>query len=487
MGNVSSSDHDKVSEQLARRAKKRLGSSSSRKKKKQQEEEEDQGQLQQQQLQKQLPQLEEYPLPQQHLPHLEECPPPQQPPQPLQLLHSKPIYSEEAIGPASPVHNSTGGIEGKDVNRQGSFHVHRQTSNSGSTSKTPRPLTCDGFTPRASLTSQAEFYSRSKAEYSPLTPSSPAPSFSVTSSTTATSASSQIYDPYAATNPTSIQEPTSLYHSAPIVMIPQQPLNQGLNQQEERKYEGTNVLDIDLNGPSISPKRHDIDHQAHYRQQQRLLPADLRLIGTSPEAKEWLKQKPTRSTSHMIHQYNFHGHQYYQTPGAAKPVNSVTRSISACVHSSTSPPVNSNPSSVNEPIVPNNTSLPTSTSKPRPNSITAAAAAIALGDDSALLVDGQETHENASSGDEIPSILPAAPTSLLQTHFDGHFYGHGHGISPLPPLQNSPPLPRRKEPLKGRLVMSRSHLYSPSIASASSVASTGSINSSVAEEIGRDT
>ncbi|KAF8924136.1 hypothetical protein BGZ58_002118 [Dissophora ornata] len=71
--------------------------------------------------------------------------------------------------------------------------------------------------------------------------------------------------------------------------------------------------------------RRGSEHHLHHLQST----PESHLLGTSPEAKDWLKQKPTRSSSHMIHQYNFHNYQYYQQPGSisVKVVNNTCRNM----------------------------------------------------------------------------------------------------------------------------------------------------------------
>ncbi|KAG0256252.1 hypothetical protein BG011_004649 [Mortierella polycephala] len=347
---------------------------------------------------------------------------------------SKP--SDASSCPTSASGGSGGGV--LENGRPGSFFIHRQKS-STAPSKGSRPLISDKPPSRLQPASQSEFYARATAEYSPLTPTSPTASFSLSS------ANNSLHDPYAAFNSSSMQEqlPTPI-NSAPII-IPS---------QHTDKQHGAS-------GPIIPPIQHDSEHHAHYRQQQQQLSADLRLLGTSPEAKDWLKQKPTRSTSHMIHQYNFHTHQYYQPPGSVKIVNNTCRNMTGYAHvppvlrtSSTAISVNGNGMQQVE------VTLPPASSKPRPNSITAAAAALAS------IVMEESNHNHFQDG-----MIPKPPSGPTQDHFDGHFNGHGHGLSTMETL----PRPVvRKEPRVGRLVMSRSKLKSPSVSSMSSVVSTSS-------------
>ncbi|KAG0359384.1 hypothetical protein BC939DRAFT_469645 [Gamsiella multidivaricata] len=436
MGNVSSSDHDRVNELLSRKVKRRPGSGVGRKKK--HEQQEPQQQRQQQQELQLLHQYQEVNQPQLH---------PQQ-----QLQHPEQNLSEQLDGPVSPVLSPT-----KDFTRQGSFHIHRQRTSPDSLSKVPQPLRSDDFaaSKRTSL-SQADFYSRAKPEYSPMTPTSPATPYSITSSTTVTSASNQIYDSYTVISLPSKQEPSPGYYSAPIV-IPQQISNQA----SDNKHGSANSLDNNLNGPSISPRHYDFDRYAHYRQQQKQLSSDLRLIGTSPEAKEWLKQKPTRSATHLLHQYNFQSHQYYQPPGSAKASNGVSRSLSA--HVSTSSKNNLGASANNNPTESESNHM-VPPAEQGPSFINAAAATIATDGSSGIQLVADQGHASEIKESASALLPPTLPADLVQIHFDGHFYGHGHGISTPYTPHPSPAEGRRREP--GRLVMSRSKLGSPTMAAA---------------------
>ncbi|KAF9135204.1 hypothetical protein BGW39_004135 [Mortierella sp. 14UC] len=205
-------------------------------------------------------------------------------------------------------------------------------------------------------------------------------------------------------------------------------------------------------------------------------PANLRLLGTSPEAKDWLKQKP-RSSAHMLHQYNFHSHQYYQPPGSVKIVNNTCRNMSgvphvpnlirtnACASTSTlgSPVATTAVNGANKP------SVPSTIPKPRPNSITAAAAAMAA---AVAQREAALSQSNPAEGDN-----QSAATPTEYEHFDGHFHGHGHSSTPASPPPPPPPLSLpslRKDPRAGRLVMSWSKLNTPSISSLSSAVSSSS-------------
>ncbi|KAF9937667.1 hypothetical protein BGZ67_000997 [Mortierella alpina] len=185
--------------------------------------------------------------------------------------------------------------------------------------------------------------------------------------------------------------------------------------------------------PIVLPPPLNIDDHAHYRQQQLHLSADLRHLGTSPEAKDWLKQKPTRSSAHMIHQYNFHSHQYYQPPGSAT-VNNICRTMSGTAKVPTLHRINTSTSPIS--VMDTNASevsvLTSAASKPRPTSITAAATAIA----SAELNTGQEdirqgppaeTRDKkdipASGSAEVGPRVPTLPVRSTSSRFDGHSDG----------------------------------------------------------------
>ncbi|KAF9948819.1 hypothetical protein BGZ72_009334 [Mortierella alpina] len=223
--------------------------------------------------------------------------------------------------------------------------------------------------------SQAEFYAKSLADCSPLTPASPTTSFSIPSSAATAAPNSPTHDPYSVlfTPASSTQDPSTLKPSLPITIPAMAPPGHLRQQQHES---------------TVPPLTLNIEDHTHYRQQQLNLSADLRHLGTSPEAKDWLKQKPTRSSAHMIHQYNFHSHQYYQTPGSTKVVNNVCRNLSGYAQVQTLPRINTSTSPISgtDANASEVSVLTSAASKPRPTSITAAATAIA----SAELSIGQE-------------------------------------------------------------------------------------------------
>ncbi|CAO3567703.1 unnamed protein product [Mortierella alpina] len=413
MGNVSSADHEKVNEPLARRARKKIGVIGDRKQSKQHDR--------------------------------------------LSAGYStSPTQStspqEAALSPRPSLQKSfpvsANGPPGftDDVNQQN------------------RPL------------SQAEFYAKSLAENSPLTPTSPTTSFSIPSSAATAAPNSPTHDPYSVlfTSSPSTQDLPTLKPSLPITIPAMTP--PGHPQQQQ--YIPPELI--------VPPLTLNTDDHAHYRQQQLHLSADLRHLGSSPEAKDWLKQKPTRSSAHMIHQYNFHSHQYYQSPGSVRVVNNFCRSMPGStqvptqIHTSTSP-ISGTDANASEVSV-----LTSAASKSRPTSITAAATAIA----SAELVTGQESFPRrlpaeSVGKEEIPAsghadVGPRVPTLRSPpAHFDSGIggRGHGHGITALNVSTHPHPAVSRsvkKEPRIGRLVMSRSKLNSPSVSSFSSAMSSSS-------------
>lgn len=427
MGNVSSADQDRVNELLTRRAKKKFIASERK---------------QRQQLQK------------------------------LQLQQLK--LSEDSL--SSPhVLNFNDNNNNVDSVRQANFYSTRM----GTSPNSPRPSSNISYAPSTVSPTHTHYHYKSSSENSPLTPTVSATALSIPASTTTTSLSTQVYDAYAPIKPPLSQGPSSPLPSSPVA-IPRQ------NHSDHRCQRRENSLGTDSNGgggPSLSPTRHDFDHNSNYRQQQQQLSADLRLLGTSPEAKDWLKQKP-RSSAHMLHQYNFHSHQYYQPPGSVKIVNNTCRNMSGLPHvpilsrtnTGTNTPASTPASPVSSVNGANKPSAPLSAPKPRPNSITAAAAAMAAA--AASQPETVQSHSNPAQGDG-PSNPPSTTLSEQEHHFDGHFYGHGHSKTPaspppLHPVSNPTLQSLKKEPRVGRLVMSWSKLNTPSISSLSSAVSSGS-------------
>ncbi|KAF9909947.1 hypothetical protein EC991_007751 [Linnemannia zychae] len=420
MGNVSSADQDKVNELLTRRAKKKFVASERKQRQ----------QLQKLQVQQQQHQLK---------------------------------LSEDAI--SSPVSVNS------DSARQANFYSARIATSPHS----PHPSSYTSHAP-SSISSpiHTHYHYKSSSENSPVSPTVSATALSISASTTTTSLSTQVYDAYAPIKPPSSQGPSSPLASSPVA-IPRQNHSDYHRLHHRQQQRQENSLGTDSNGdggPSLSPTRHDFDHNSNYRQQQQQLSADLRLLGTSPEAKDWLKQKP-RSSAHMLHQYNFHSHQYYQPPGSVKIVNNTCRNMSGVPHVPTLSRTNTSASTstLGSPVATtaingaNKPSAPPPAPKPRPNSITAAAAAMAA---AVAQREAAQSHSNPAAGDNQP-----ASTSTEQEHFDGHTYGHGHSnvpASPPPPPLSLPSL--KKEPRVGRLVMSWSKLNTPSISSLSSAVSS---------------
>ncbi|KAF9544570.1 hypothetical protein EC957_011880 [Mortierella hygrophila] len=424
MGNVSSADQDKVNELLTRRAKKKFIASERK---------------QRQQLQK--------------------------------LQVQQPKLSEDS--PSSPhvliLNDNSNNV---DSVRQANFYSTRMSTSPNS----PRPSNNTSYAPSIVSPTHTHYHYKSSSENSPLSPTVSATALSISASTTTTSLSTHVYDAYAPIKPLPSQGPSSPLPSSPVA-IPRQ------NHADHRYQRRENSLGTDSNGggPSLSPTRHDFDHNSNYRQQQQQLSADLRLLGTSPEAKDWLKQKP-RSSAHMLHQYNFHSHQYYQPPGSVKIVNNTCRNMSGLPHvptlsrANTGTPASTPASPVSSVNGANKSLAPPSVPKPRPNSITAAAAAMAAA--AASQPETVQSHSNPAQGVG-PSNSPSTIHSEKEQQFDGHFYGHGHSITPaspppLPPVSNPTLQSLKKEPRVGRLVMSWSKLNTPSISSLSSAVSSSS-------------
>ncbi|KAG0038023.1 hypothetical protein BGZ83_003243, partial [Gryganskiella cystojenkinii] len=69
------------------------------------------------------------------------------------------------------------------------------------------------------------------------------------------------------------------------------------------------------NNDNASPQQ----NHSPQEQQRPQRKSQTKYLGSSPEAKEWLKQKPTRSSAHLIHQYNFNRQVYYTPPGSLLP------------------------------------------------------------------------------------------------------------------------------------------------------------------------
>ncbi|KAI8345786.1 hypothetical protein B0O80DRAFT_471792 [Mortierella sp. GBAus27b] len=220
----------------------------------------------------------------------------------------------------------------------------------------------------------------------------------------------------------------------------------------------------------------DFDHHAHYWQQQKQLSADLHLLGTSPEAKQWLKQKPTRSNTRLIHQYNFQSQQYYQPPGSVKLVCSTTRSksVSSCPSSSG---INHDPSTNSNISCPDSAPVSPVDTRSRFDSTVACGTNITLPQQQQAMDPGLANVDDVASNGSSPAIS----RDLDQDHSDGHFYGHEQGVS----SHISEGQSRKQKPRVGRLVMSRSKIPNPVITSVASLTSMDSNESSRCQGPGR--
>lgn len=345
MGNVSSADNDRVNELLTRRAKKKLADRNN--KQKQQQE--------QQQQQQQRP----HPL---HTPH-----------DPYLPSSSDSLYSNGGI------HSTLGHpmLRQKSTNKchpldQTEFYGAASSEWSNISYSTSAHSLSSG-TP--ATTQNNNNNSNRNTDYLPQSPASP--SFSIPSSATTPTSASYIDGPYLSSRfedrhldpvsvpPSSPQQrrppagsqlfpdttstaitATHQYHTSPIV-IPQHRYSQlSISSLDDGSLNSNNNRINGPASPSYQPLRRGSEHHILHHQQQQQLSADLRLLGTSPEAKDWLRQKPTRSSTHMIHQYNFHPHQYYQQPGsiAAKVVNNTCRNMGDYPNVPSLPSLNARPS-----------------------------------------------------------------------------------------------------------------------------------------------
>ena len=223
------------------------------------------------------------------------------------------------------------------------------------------------------------------------------------------------------------------------------------------------------------PLRRGSEHQQQ-------LYADPALLGTSPEAKDWLRQKPMRSSSHMIHQYNFHSHQYYQLPGTTvKVVNNTCRNMtgypSAPAMSPSVPTTSTMPPSLgahtlsasahNEPMPANRGGVShNSSTSPAPNG--SASSSSTGGEWKRSSLDAESSSSNGLSSRQqmfasapIPGVRTrglsqpeqSSATGIRKTA-DSHY---GHVVHLAAPPQHSIP----KEAPVGKLVMSRSKINTP--------------------------
>ncbi|KAG0320089.1 hypothetical protein BGZ97_000782 [Linnemannia gamsii] len=154
-------------------------------------------------------------------------------------------------------------------------------------------------------------------------------------------AGSQLFPDTTPSTPTTA--PSHQYHTSPIVIPQHRYSHLSINSLDDASLSSRTT---GLVSPAYQPSRRGSEHHILHHQQQQQLSADLRLLGTSPEAKDWLRQKPTRSSTHMIHQYNFHPHQYYQQPGsiAVKVVNNTCRNMGDYPNVPSLPSFNARPS-----------------------------------------------------------------------------------------------------------------------------------------------
>ncbi|KAF9907872.1 hypothetical protein EC991_010471 [Linnemannia zychae] len=350
-------------------------------------------------------------------------------------------------------------------------------------------------------------------DYPPQSPASP--SFSIPSSaTTPTSASYNIDGPYLSSRfedrhldpvsipPTSPQQqrrhppvgsqlfpdtpssstPSHQYHTSPIV-IPQHRQSQlSISSLDDGSLSSNNNR-TNPASPSYQPSRRGSEHHILHHQQQQQLSADLRLLGTSPEAKDWLRQKPTRSSTHMIHQYNFHPHQYYQQPGsiAVKVVNNTCRNMGGDY-----PNVPSLPSFNARPSGPGGSSSngrsksysskgSASTSVPSiPNGSTSAAS----GANGAAPYKATGGHRPAYTSEPIPTPSSRA-RGMSQPEMTG---GRGNNVGPHDDNNSAGTSEEvhahmAQGPRTNKLVMSRSKLVSPLAASLPALPSTSTDSS----------
>ncbi|KAF8978792.1 hypothetical protein BGZ46_006141 [Entomortierella lignicola] len=307
-----------------------------------------------------------------------------------------------------------------------------------------QPMQSDGVSSKRFSESQAEFYSMAgRTEYPRWTAESPTTTFSTASSTIIASPTSPTFNSLTNHDVTSAQEKLPTFNLTQIV-IPQRQLSR------QDKHEDTSGLGACQTNTSISPRRRDEDDHSHFYQQQRGFTTDIQLLGTSPEAKEWLKQKPTRSTTtRLIHQYNFQNYQQYQPQ--RNPLTSVNNSriISSYPQAPVLLRANTNPSMVRG----SEGSFEVRTLQPipkqRPNSITSdAATATTIATTATPIGEKLECHQGSVDLQE----------HTTQRHFDGHFYNHGCDISSC---HNNLTLQScGKGPQVGHLVMSRSKINS---------------------------
>ncbi|KAF8948617.1 hypothetical protein BGZ47_003881 [Haplosporangium gracile] len=339
MGNVSSADNDRVNELLTRRAKKKLADRNNKQKQQQEQQHRQQN-----------------PLYSPHDPYLPSS--------------SNSLYSNGGIHstPGHPMFHQ------KSTNKchpldQAEFYGAASSEWSNISYSASNHSLSSGTT----ATTQNNNNNNRNTDYLPQSPASP--SFSIPSSATTPTSASYIDGPYLSSMfedrhldpvsvpPSSPQQrrppagsqlfpdtastttvTTHQYHTSPIV-IPQHRYSQLSISSLDDGSLNSNSRTNGPASPAYQPSRRGSEHHILHHQQQQQLSADLRLLGTSPEAKDWLRQKPTRSSTHMIHQYNFHPHQYYQQPGsiAVKVVNNTCRNMGDYPNVPSLPSLNARP------------------------------------------------------------------------------------------------------------------------------------------------
>ncbi|KAF9579637.1 hypothetical protein BGW38_004030 [Lunasporangiospora selenospora] len=350
-----------------------------------------------------------------------------------------------------------------------------------------------------------------------MIPHSPAsPSFSIPSSaTTPTSASSQQYDtvllsgsrtddrsPDASSVHPCEPPPRRAQYSLPIV-IPQPPMAGPVGDEclapQGTRSTGTSIgtgttgyipvrrgsehhlhlLQQQQQQPSSHPVQHQHQHQQHQQMQLQLQQSgsDPQPLGTSPEARDWLKQKPTRSSTHLMHQYNFQNRQFYQPSGTSmKIVNNTCRNMAgyADVPSLSRPgSANLNYTSINTASALGNKSVypssspPSASSHAQSNSTSTLSTANGTGPPQSRQPYSSAPLPSSSvlvGTSRFPTGTPSTPTSISATS--------GTSLNTSAPPQR----PQGKDLHLGKMVMSRSKLNTPL---ASTTLSPGQVSSQV--------
>ncbi|KAG0225209.1 hypothetical protein BGW41_004803 [Actinomortierella wolfii] len=484
MGNTTSADNARFNELLHDRATQRRnrvkGERSSivdrTKSKKQQQQQQQQQQYQQHQYQQ------------------------RQPPKALHLSHS----NNQTSRPSHSRHNS----------------LQYGIDNPNSSTAATRQKLSDDSSQHSFSPTQAEFYDMTPDLF-PITPTSPTLSSNSTwsPSSPASSGFANIQQQHLQQHQQQQQQQQgqrqghNAYHSMPIV-IPQR------QSQPLASFESGNSVSPAGNGnvAAISPSLPAGFTGARRGSEQPISsarvagPTDNSLLGTSPEALDWLKQKPTRSTTHMIHTYNYSGHNYYQPPGSVKVTHNMCRNMAGLPNfpsftrtyssNNTSALTRNTPGSTATSLGGASASTAASSSKPSPTASSPdtqqRAAASAATTTTATRTTNAGVDGPTGSSSSPPSATPherprslTSPISLgsqqSTSHFNGHFYGHGHGIQQYNtqpvllhihvPNENDSSVTAAHQiprPHVGRLTMSRAKLTSPSATSLSSSESESS-------------